>query len=359
MEPGEHGARLMYLRISILFVALTGLACAQTPESPGIQSPGIQSPTVAVIDYYGVGKTSAEKLRKALAVKVGDPLPASKSDVEERMDAISGVASSHLEAVCCEAGKVILYVGLEETGAPHFDIREEPEGEATLPDPAINDYRRYLEALGDAARRGVVAQDQTSGYPLSADPLTREIQTHFPDLAAEYIAQIREVLRSSYDEEQRAAAAFLAGYNPKKEDAVNDLQNTLRDSDPGVRAVATEGLTALLVYARLNPDQQLKIAPTWFIEMLHSLSWSDREHAMKVLDLMTESRDAAVIDSLRDRALPALIEMARWKTPQHALPAFLLSGRIAGLSESQIQDAWAKGDREFVLSTALAKKKSR
>lgn len=336
-----------------LAIFLAAGAWAQTPAA------SIQVPTIGVIDFYGVRKTALDKIRKTLAVKVGDPLPASKSDVEERIDDISGVTSSHLEAVCCEAGKIILYVGLEETGAPHFDIREEPEGDTKLPDAVFTEYRRFLDSFGDAARRGVSARDQTKGYALSADALAREIQEKFPELVTQNIAEIREVLRSSYDEEQRAAAAYLASYNPKKVEALSDLQLALRDSDPGVRGVASEGLTGLMVYARLNPDGELKIAPTWFIEMLNSLSWSDRTYAMKALDLLTEDRDAAVIDTLRERALPALVEMSRWQTPQHALPAFILTGRIAGFNDPQIHDAWAKGQREAVIGAAQAKKKTR
>ncbi len=48
--------------------------------------------------------------------------------------------------------------------------------------------------------------------------------------------------------------------------------------------------------------------------------------------------------------------MARWKTLAHALPAFVLTGRVAGISEQQIQDAWTRGDRESVISAATGKK---
>jgi hypothetical protein len=51
--------------------------------------------------------------------------------------------------------------------------------------------------------------------------------------------------------------------------------------------------------------------------------------------------------------------MSRWKALAHALPAFVLLARVAGLSEQQIQDAWTRGDREKVIAAAAAKKKSR
>ena len=59
---------------------------------------------------------------------------------------------------------------------------------------------------------------------------------------------------------------------------------------------------------------------------------------------------------LRERALPSLVEMARWKTLSHALPAFVLLGRIAGLPENQVQAAWTRGDRESVIAAATKKK---
>ncbi len=66
-----------------------------------------------------------------------------------------------------------------------------------------------------------------------------------------------------------------------------------------------------------------------------------------------------MLDQLRDRALGLLAEMSRWKTLAHALPAFVLLGRMAGLSEQQIQDAWTRGDRETVIAAAAGKKKTR
>ena len=108
----------------------------------------------------------------------------------------------------------------------------------------------------------------------------------------------------------------------------------------------------------LNPDYGLKVEPTWFIEMLHSLSYTDREQALRMLQLLTDTRDAHVLEALHDRALTALVEMARWKTLAHALPAFVLTGRIAGNSDQEIQDAWSRGDRETILAKAGAKKKS-
>jgi hypothetical protein len=52
--------------------------------------------------------------------------------------------------------------------------------------------------------------------------------------------------------------------------------------------------------------------------------------------------------------LPALVEMARWKSPGHALPAYLVLGRVAGLDENELWQAWNQGEREKVITRALA-----
>ena len=107
----------------------------------------------------------------------------------------------------------------------------------------------------------------------------------------------------------------------------------------------------------MNPQERLAVQPTWFVEMLNSLSWSDRFHGLKALQVLTEARESSVVGLVRERALGTVLEMARWKTLDHALPAFVLAGRIAGISEEKVQDAWVRGDRESVLKEAAKRNK--
>jgi hypothetical protein len=44
--------------------------------------------------------------------------------------------------------------------------------------------------------------------------------------------------------------------------------------------------------------------------------------------------------------------MARWRHLPHALPAFILAGRLAGMSEDALQEAWKREDRERVIKAA-------
>jgi hypothetical protein len=330
------------------------------PAAPGSVAPAasLGAPRIGLIDFYGLQKVQEGKIRQALGAREGDFLPRSKGDAEEKIDAVSGVIESHLEAVCCDSGKMILYVGIEERGAAHFDIRDVPEGgdgsDARLPDEILSTYRRFQETLASAVRRGSTAEDLTQGHSRMADPSARAVQDMFPALVMSHLAELRAVLRHSDDDDQRAAAAYVIGYAPYKKDIVDDLQYALKDPEPEVRANAARNLTALAVRARVHPTDGIKIEPTWFIEMLNSLSWSDRNHALSALQILTDTRDASTLDQLRERSLQSLIEMARWKTLAHALPAFVLVGRVAGYSEDQIQAAWSKGEREKVIAAALA-----
>ncbi len=332
-------------------MCLNALAFAQGPKPPRID----------VLDFYGLRKTPEAKVRQSIGVKEGDPLPPSKGDAEERLDGIPGVVESHLEAVY-DKGRMILYVGIEERGAPHFDLREAPEGDMRLPEKITTEYRNFIDAAAAASRANITAEDLTQGHARSADPATRTIQDRFPLFATDHLAELRDVLRNSSDEDDRAIAAYIIGYAPNKADVINDLQYALRDADAGVRANATRGLVAIEVLAKLDPQLNIKISPTWFIEMLNSLSWSDRNRAVMALQILTDNRDPEVLAQVRGNALQSLVEMARWKTLAHALPPFLLLGKIAGLPDDQVQSAWEKGDRESVIGQAMAaagKKKSK
>ncbi len=315
-----------------------------------------QAPRIGRVEFYGLRKVPEAKVRKALGVAEGDALPRSKTTVEDRITEIPGILRAHLEATCCDEGKVVLYVGVEEKGAPHFDLRTPPVEELDLPAEITTAYRQFLSAVNEAVRRKTTAEDLTNGHSLMADPDCRDVQLRFVDLAGKHLKELRDVLHRSGDEEQRAIAAYVIGYAPKKPLIVDDLLYALKDADDTVRGNAIRALAAVAVYAKLNPDAEVKISPTWFIEMLNSLVWTDRNNGAVALVNITESRDASALDQIRDRALPSLVEMARWHQLEHALPAYILLGRLAGLPEQEIQDSWSKGDRERVIAAASKKK---
>ena len=78
-----------------------------------------------------------------------------------------------------------------------------------------------------------------------ADPLAREIQMKFFDLAKNNLRGLRDALRNSSDDELRAAAVYVMSYAADKRIIIDDLQYALRDADPSVRANAVQGLLAM------------------------------------------------------------------------------------------------------------------
>lgn len=119
---------------------------------------------------------------------------------------------------------------------------------------------------------------------------------------------LRRVLREAADDQQRIAASWVIGYAPDKAAVAAELQAAMRDPDGTVRNNAVRALGVIATYARLHPDLGIRIP------------------------------------------CPALLEMARWKSPDHAFPAFTLLGRVAGMSEEDIRKAWSEGGREEMLA---------
>jgi hypothetical protein len=313
-----------------------------------------QVPKIGEINVYGLHHLAPEKLLADVNLKPGDPLPPSKGDLEDRLEELKDVVQARVEAVCCEGGSAILFIGVEERGGPHTAFRTEPNGDATLPEDLLTTYRQFLQAVQKAAARGSATETFSAGHSFMDDPEARAFQDKFSEYAQANLENLRSVLRNGADESDRAAAATVIGYVSKKQDVVNDLQYALSDPDDAVRANAMRSLDAFAVLASREPQLGLKVAPTWFVELLHSVVLSDRVEATRALLILTDKGGQPVLDQLRERAVPDLVEMARWKTLRYALAPFLLVGRIGGFTDAQTQEYWQKNDRAPVIEKAQA-----
>lgn len=314
------------VRILVSFTLAVSLAAAQAPR-------------IGELNYYGLRQLTPEKVQAILGIHSGDRLPPSKGDLEERLAQTPGVIDARVEAVCCEGSATALFIGIEERGSGHFDTREAPAGSAVLPDEVLDQYREYLAAT---------ARSQ------AAD--AHRLEQGFLAFAADNLALLREVLRTSSEPDHRTAAAAIIYYAPKKGDVVNDLQFALRDAEESVRAASARTLRAIAVVGRKDPALGIKVAPVWFVEMLQSVVLGDRLEAAQTLVVLTDQPNPTAIGLMRDRALLSLVEMARWKTLDYALPAFLLVGRVAGIPEAGLHAQWEKGDREAVIRKAEARR---
>ncbi|HEX4167861.1 MAG TPA: hypothetical protein VHZ55_20550, partial [Bryobacteraceae bacterium] len=133
------------------------------------------TPRVGLIEIYGARKVSPEKIRQALGAKPGDPLP-SRLAAEERIDKLSGVVVSRVEAACCEGHNMVLYVGVEEKNMPHMAYHETPTGSVTLPASLMNSYHDFLDEVAGSIRGRNADEDLTAGYSLMQDPECRRLQ---------------------------------------------------------------------------------------------------------------------------------------------------------------------------------------
>jgi hypothetical protein len=323
------------------------------------------TPRIGAMEIFGERAVPQKKIRDVLGVSEGSPLPPSRGNLEDRLSAIHGVVAARLEVVCCDRGRAILYVGIQERDAPHIEFHPAPTGDQALPEEIQSQYRDFIELAKQAARQGSTGEDLTNGYSLMAFPDARSCQKLLHEQVEKYTTELHDVVRKSSDDDQRAAAAYLLQYAPREsvragQQMVDDLQYALQDPSDVVRANAMRALKAVRVGAKLHPEQSLTVLPTWYVELLNSVVWSDRRGASLELVELTDSRDPATLAEIRERAIDSVVEMARWHDLEHALPSFILAGRLAGLSEEDIQAAWVSGNREAVIKKAIetAKKPS-
>lgn len=325
------------MRAAVLGLVLAGMAAGQ--------------PRIGWIEVFGARRATAEKALKALGVREGDPLPKSKGEAEERIEALDGVVRAHLEAWCCEQGRAVLYVGVEERGGARFELRPAPQDEAaSLPEEVMMAYADFADALARATAEGDLEEDLSRGHSLMRNVACRVAQQRLEALAELHEEALLRAAVAAADPELRAVAAYLAGYAPDKAAAANRLQLALRDPEPAVRRNAARALKGIAYLALTRRESGLRVQPTWFVEMLNSLVLSDRLEAVQALAMYVELGDGGAAAQIRERALPALFEMARWRHLPHALPAYLLLGALGGVAPEELEKAWAAGERERVLA---------
>src|SRR5262249_54283585 len=258
-----------------------------------------------------------------------------------------------ISLVCCDAGKAILFVGIGEKGAPSLQFRPAPNGKVRLPEDVTQAGKDEQNASMNAVLKGNSGEDDSCGHALSNDPATRAIQERFITFSARDLKLLRDVLRHSADAEHRALAARVIAYTANKQAIVNDLIEAMRDPADGVRNDAMRALAVMAGAAQQTTKQPIKIPVRPFIEILTSIEWTDRNKSSWALPRLTGKRAPAVLSELRQKALPSLIEMSRWKSSGHAYNPFFLLGRVAGLPEDEITAAWERGDRASLIEAAV------
>jgi hypothetical protein len=316
-----------------------------------------QAPPFATIDFYGLRTVTEQQVRSVLQLKEGDAVPGEKAagEIVRRLKTIPNVEDAALDFPCCDEkyGKTILYVGIREKGTPALRFRSAPVGDIRLPAEMLKLEELFYDALGKAVIRGDTADDDSQGYSLMANAEARAVQEQFIAVAAKDGDLLRKVLRSSSDPSHRALAAQIIAYSPGKRKIIGDLIYAMKDPSDSVRNTAVRALALLARYARRNPAKRLKISFAPFIDLLNSVMWTDRNKSSLALFPLTDSRDPKLLKDLRTKALPSLIEMARWHSTGHAYGPMMILGRIAGIPDPEIFEALQGGKRDTMIEKVV------
>jgi len=314
---------------------------------------------IGIIDFYGLHRVSASDARRALTFTEGDTVslagdepPAFLPESERRLASLPGVERARTNLVCCDQGRLIIYVGVEETGAATLHFRAAPTGTIRLPADVVQAGEEFSQAFTVAVERGVATEEQSQGHALSHDPATRALQERFIGFAARDSDLLRRVLRESSDAGERALAAQVLGYAADKQGVVDDLVYGMTDPSENVR---NNSMRALMVFTKMTPAAGKSIPRVPydpFVGLLNSLLWTDRNKSSLALMELTVSRDPELLAKLRREAMSALVDMARWKNEGHARPGLTILGRIAGWDDEEVDAAWSSGEREKVIEAA-------
>lgn len=315
---------------------------------------GAQSFAVGVIDVYGAQRVGAPAVRTALGLAIGDTLVMDSAKTlvrraEQRLMQLPGVSRAKVNLTCCEAGRLIIYIGVAEAGSDTLVFRGAPTGAVRLPPPIVDAGDAFYAALMDATRRGDTGESDSLGYTLANDTTMQRIQRSFVSIAAAQLPLLREVLRGSSVASQRALAAQIIGYASDRQAAAADLAFAMTDPDANVRNAAMRALWIIASYGQAHPNIGLRVSAEPFVRLLSSIEWTDRNKSSLALVALTASRDPQLLASIRAGALTALLDMARWTSPGHAYAGLVLLSRIAGIPEEELQAAIRRGDRQRVL----------
>jgi hypothetical protein len=334
------------MRIALTFALLM----AATPLAA-------QVPKIGIVDVYGARTLTADQLRRAARIAVGDSVTnRTKADAVARLRALPNVRAAEVDIVCCENGQSIAYIGVREgSDSVATSYATAPTGDARLPTNIIAADEEYMAALQQAVVSGDTGESDSLGHSLVNYVPARAAQERFIAYAAGNVPRLRDVLHTSSDAHHRALAAQVIAYAINKNDVIPDLVRALRDPAADVRNNATRALAVMAMYNQRNPQAMLRVPYQPFIELLNSTFWTDRNKASFVLMALATAENVPLLNALRARAFDSLADMVRWESTGHAMPAALILGRMGGLPDDAIMQGM-QGDRTRIIEAARARR---
>jgi hypothetical protein len=227
-----------------------------------------QSNTIGDIDFFGYQGLDVAKVRAALPVHTDDRLTDQAfMQIVTAVVGVIGKPPTGVEQVCCDPqGRMLIYIGLPGGTYKPFTLNPAPTGNDKLPPEIAHLYDQEMDALFAAVAKGgqAATEDTSQGYALSNDPATQALQLQQRAWALEHEPELKAVLRSSSDANQRKAASHILGYAKQSREQLAALVHAARDPDSTVRNNATRAL-AVLVHA--NPKLAADIEPDTFLAM--------------------------------------------------------------------------------------------
>ena len=299
-----------------------------------------QTVKIGTIDIYGNRNISADTIRQRSQITEGDSISHTKlmnGSIENSIRQIPGITNAKTALICCDKnGNYHLFIGVAENDSNMLYYRETPTLRIKLPEKYTNAYAQFSVRLSDAIQKGESEEKWDQGHALIRYLPARKIQEKYMVWADENFADLRKVLRSSAYESERATATQIIAYHFDKSEAVPELIYAVADESDEVRNNAIKALTIIARYASEHPEKKINISYTPFVRLINSIVWSDRNKGLSVLLQLTRSRNPGLLNKLKEASLPALKEMAVWKSEAHAMPAFVILARIAGIPEEKI-----------------------
>ena len=299
-----------------------------------------QTVKIGTIDVYGNRNVDTDTILQRSQISVGDSISRLiflHGNIETNVSTVPGIKQAKTALVCCDKnGDYHLFIGVAENDENILYYRLAPTLRIKLPEKYTNAYVQFSDRLSDAIQKGEADEIWTEGYSLIRYLPARRIQEKYMTWADENFAELKKVLRSSAFDEQRAVAAQIIAYHFDKNEIVSELMNAIVDESDEVRSIAIKSLSVIAKYAAEHPEKNINIPYMPFIRLINSVTWADRNKGLSVLTQLTRSRKPDILNKLKELSLPSLKEMAVWKSEVHALPAFVILARIAGIPEEKI-----------------------
>lgn len=310
---------------------------------------------VGEINYFGYGGLSLQKIRATLPLHVGDSLTHatfSKKPINDAITAAIGKPPTDVDITCCDASQHLeIFIGLPGTTSHPVPSGPTPSGNTHLDPEGLHLYEEEQSLLMQAVARGTAGEDDSLGYMVSKDPALKTLNLAMRSYAIGRESELKQVLQTASDLEDRRAAAALLGYVRSSNTQAEALSQAVTDPDSEVRNIAVRALFVLS--AATNNHPKINVGP--ILNLLYSGSWTDRNKASLLLLRMTDLRNVEVLQSLRKEAMAPLIEGGSWAdVPGHSTPFLLILGRIGGISDQNLEDLLKSGNKDAITSAAIA-----